>query len=467
MNLNPSRLLKQSTENSKAMLLFYGLRIGWRVFMRRSVLSHASVCGYSTILALIPILIISISILEVFSGPDKDQIFDFVIEYFLPGAINEDVLENPSSENSGGLSPGNLTLSEQWIDFKRNLIDIIQGAANLRIISAVFLIVACVGLFNSIEYAFNEIWMVRKRRTLFKQFLAFWLLLTMTPILLGLSAYFTIQLKAYAAVDDVKLYEFILNYIISFLFTFLAFLFANRYMPNIPVRLYPAMMGSFISAFMWETAKHAFGLYMNYSINLDHGFYTIYSGILAIPVFIIWLYYSYLCFLLGPVIATTIQDYDLQLVRLNFKRERKDHLPLYTFRVFFLICSHFHFQKSGISFDELEKATGWNVLRLRECITELKRIELIHADQSKRLYFPNADPSMMSLRESLESILGLRHPNMEQIKQEEDWIEDVERCLASKPEVTVMDMIEEEVNGVNPNGKQVGMASANPVMNRE
>lgn len=498
MNLIPSHFFNGSKNNKNWLKLWYGLRIGYNIFMKRSVLSHASVCGYSTILALIPILIISISIVEVFSGPDKDEIFDFVVNYFLPGMsdpeeiipntllpsnqINEstpsvstntldpDTLFNTDGTPTGAL--GNTTsaqpihLSEAWMNAKKEIIRMIQQASNLRIISAVFLIVACVGVFNSIEFAFNEIWMVHKRRTLFKQFLAFWLLLTMTPILLGLSAYFTIQVKAYTEMGDVKLYEFVLNYIISFLFTFMAFLFANRYMPNVPVHLYPAMVGSFLSAFLWETAKHAIGLYMNYSINLQNGFYSIYSSLVLIPVFIVWLYYSYLCFLMGPVIATTIQDYDQHAARLHRKRNRKDHLPLYTFRVFFLICAHFHYQKSGMPFDELAKLTGWNVLRLRGCINELIRIELIHTDPRKHLYFPNSDPSAMSLRETLESVLGLRHPNMEQIKQDEEWINEVERHLSVKPSVSVLDMILEEVQEVSTNGSKTKLFDAAKAANR-
>lgn len=488
MNLIPSRFIRIARNSESFIKFWYGLRIGWRIFMTRSVLSHASICGYSTILALIPILIISVSILEVFSGPDKDEIFNFVTNYFLPGmtdtediigldingnsksgADNSNTLQSETSPdgNSGTTTSDEIHLSDAWLNAKEYIFKMIEGAANLRIISAIFLIVACVSLFNSIEHAFNEIWMVRKRRTLFKQFLAFWLLLTMTPILLGLSAYFTIQLDTYKIVGDVALYRFMLNSFISFLFTFMAFLFANRYMPNIPVHLYPAIMGSFISAFLWETAKHAIGLYMNYSVNLQNGFYSIYSSSLVlVPVFIIWLYYSYLCFLMGPVIATTIQDYDPHLARLHRKRDRKDHLPLYTFRVFYLICAHFHYQKSGMPFDELEKVTGWNVLRLRGCINELIRIELIHSDPRKHLYFPNADPSAMSLRETLESVLGLRHPNMKQIKLEEEWINEVERHLSAKPSVSVLDMIHDENMMLEPPSNKAFENESNKPLNR-
>src|SRR5690606_4787988 len=130
-------------------------------------------------------------------------VFDFFFRNFVPGI--------------------NLEQDTEVEIAKRQLIAIIQRAASLRFVILVFLIVTSVSLFYSIEHAFNEIWSVRNRRSLFSQFLAFWILLTVTPLLLGLSYYYTNVIVARYFQENAPEKLVIFYNLVSFTLTLFAF----------------------------------------------------------------------------------------------------------------------------------------------------------------------------------------------------------------------------------------------------
>ncbi|NPU96456.1 MAG: YihY family inner membrane protein [Candidatus Omnitrophica bacterium] len=377
----------------------YGLRIAWKIFNEKGVLAHASVCGYSMILSLVPVLAISLSILTAFTSSEvvaegdnpvqqekfSNRVFDFLFEHFVPG------------------------LSDEALVAKQELMEFVQKTASLRFVILVLLIIASVSLYNSIEHAFNEIWSVRNRRSLFAQFLAFWIIVTLTPLLLGLSYYYTTEFASSETVSHFmsKKWGFWLFWhTVSYIFTLFAFLIANRYLPNVHVNMVPALVGSALSAILWEAAKVMFDVYISYALTKE-GYYTIYGTLAAIPLFILWLYYSFLCFLLGPVIATTIQNYDRHLAHLRRKPRGFTHRPIHALHVFLDIIRHFRDQKRGISLAELEMQSGVANHYLRRCLRALEQARLIHQDRQQQYYYPSLDPDQVMVGEVLERLIGL------------------------------------------------------------
>lgn len=385
--------------------LGYGLRIGWKIFNEKSVLAHASVCGYATILSLVPILAISLSILNAFTSSEpvtingsdtvyeetfSNRVIDFVFEHFLPGVSEES--------------------RDEIVVAKREIMGFVEKAASMRFVILVVLIIASVSLFNSIEHAFNEIWSVRHRRSLFARFLAFWIIITLTPLLLALSYYYTTQFVTSTAASQFmnnKVWSWLLWQGMSYFLTLMAFLIANRFLPNQHVNFMPALIASASSAILWEAAKISFDLYINYVLSTE-GYYTIFGSLAAIPLFIVWLYYSFLCFLLGPVIATTIQDFDRHMIGLSRKGIRTYHRPVDALLVFLDICRHFVYRNDGISFSALLEIANIPPKKMMRCLKDLEQARLIHQDKKGTLFFPNVNPDQTALTEVLERLIGAR-----------------------------------------------------------
>lgn len=425
---------RKPLSHSLAVKLLIGLRIVWHLFNKKGVWAHASVCGYSTILSLVPMAAISLMILSAFtsqtpelnnytipknelqqernltkpespfdevnekyniegssSASFSNQVFDFIFDHFVPGAASD--------------------AKDELQQVKTEVLEFIQRASALRFVTLVFLILAGVSLFNSIEHAFNEIWSVRHRRTLFSRFLACWLLLTLTPLLLGLSYYYSTQFAARLSSSgwlQMSWTPWILNHLISYALTLFAFLVANRYLPNQQVNIFPALIGSAVAAILWETAKAGFDVYVRYITSQPSSYYSIFGTVAAIPIFIMWLYYSYLCFLLGPVIATTIQDYDQHLNRMKRKEWISFHRPIHSLKIFLEICRHFLEMGEGVTINDLTKNTGWSARRVKRCLHDLTQVRLIHQAKVGEQFYPSGDPDGLMVSDVIERLLGLK-----------------------------------------------------------
>lgn len=447
-----------------------GLRISWKIFNEKGVLSHASVCSYSTILSLVPILAFSLVILNMFTSTTyvavpvppltneediqqtatqteavSNRVFDFFFNHFVPGIDVDD--------------------TEEIAQTKAEIINIIRKAANLRFLILFFLIVTCVSLYNSIEYAYNEIWTVRNRRTYFSRFIAFWILLTITPILIGFSIYLTSEIvrsgsfSRFEAItrlmesqgNDSKIFW----HTVSYLMTFTAFMIANRFLPNTRVYFIPAFIASAISALMFESAKSLFDYYISYSLQTTDNYYSIFR-LATIPIFILWLYYCYVCFLIGPVIATTIQDFDHHLAHLRRYSWKYSPKPIQSVYIFIHICRHFRLHRNGISIDRLEEETGIVFEQLRRSLKSLEQAQLIHMDRLGQ-YYPNADPDSITIGEVLHGVIGLKTESEDSFNPQISMINDtIHTLLNGKNNIPVSAFISEgRVNDTYPVARQI------------
>ncbi|MGI6454941.1 MAG: YhjD/YihY/BrkB family envelope integrity protein [bacterium] len=460
-----------------------GVRIAWKIFNEKGVLSHASVCSYSMILSLVPILAISLAILNAFSPTNADITTEELLQQSEQAALLEETpataaSSTPASEDTGQSeitqSPIQAdtetdqavtrnpasdaaqdapiadpirrgeNFTEQVFDFffrnfvpginleqdteveiaKRQLIAIIQRAASLRFVILVFLIVTSVSLFYSIEHAFNEIWSVRNRRSLFSQFLAFWILLTVTPLLLGLSYYYTNVIVARYFQENAPEKLVIFYNLVSFTLTLFAFMIANRFLPNVRVYFLPAFIASALSAMMFEVAKIFFDFYISSVTSQAGNYYTIFQKLAAIPIFILWLYYCFLCFLIGPVIATTIQNFDQHVAHLYRYSWRYSPRPIQAIYIFIHICRAFRQNKTGVTLSDLDEETGILPEHLRRNLRSLEQAQLVHMDRQGRFY-PNADPATLTVGEVLQQVIGLEKERDDRIHADQKHLNEI------------------------------------------
>ncbi len=73
-------------------------------------------------------------------------------------------------------------------------------------------------------------------------------------------------------------------------------------MPNCKVKLRYSFSGAVVAALLFEFAKFAFTFY----VTRFSGYQLLYGALAAIPVFLIWLYFSWLIILFGVLIFKKI-----------------------------------------------------------------------------------------------------------------------------------------------------------------
>jgi len=180
-------------------------------------------------------------------------------------------------------------------------------AAKLTLLGIVGLTVTTLLLMNTIDHTFNSIWRVRKPRAFWQRLFTYWTMLTIGPVILGASlsaTYYLVRLSLGYVQQIPLLGEFGLKLVpialMSIAFTMLYYTVPNRYVP-----LRHALGGGIFAGLAFELMKRVFALYI-----ANFPTYTlVYGAFAAFPIFLLWVYFSWLVVLLGAVIAAALSHW--------------------------------------------------------------------------------------------------------------------------------------------------------------
>lgn len=179
-----------------------------------------------------------------------------------------------------------------------------DSAMRLTALGIGILAVTAMWLLLTIEQAFNAIWRVARPRPLLKRLVVYWAVLTLAPLLVGASLALTSWLvglsMGYAkhvpvfGVGILKLLPVLLTWLA---FTMLFYLVPNRYVPRSH-----ALIGALVAALAFEAMNRAFGYYVSHFPTYK----LVYGAFASVPVFLMWIYLSWLAILFGAVIAASL-----------------------------------------------------------------------------------------------------------------------------------------------------------------
>jgi membrane protein len=268
-----------------ALWLVYFSRYFIRQFYDQRGLQVASSLAYTTLLSLVPLLTVMFAFaggLPVFERV-SDTIQGFIFQNFVPAFGN--TVESYLSEFS-------------------------QKARRLTVTGAFTLVVVALLLMNTIDGAFNYIWRVRTRRNAAYRFLVYWAMLTLGPVLVGTGIVATSYVLSLPVVSDVDTSFGLRARLIAtlpFLTTATAFTLLYSLVPNTRVLWRHAIIGAVAAAVLFELAKTGFGIYVR-SVSTE----AIYGAIAVIPLFLVWLYTSWVIVLLGAYITFCVGTFRLE-----------------------------------------------------------------------------------------------------------------------------------------------------------
>ena len=150
-------------------------------------------------------------------------------------------------------------------------------------------------LFRSDE-ALNAIWRVKKQRPLIIRVLIYWAVLSIGPFMLAGSIWASAMLaRAQLGIGvDLSVLQNIFATLFPTLLSFIGFSLLYYVVPNRTVYLKDAMVGAAIAAILFEAMKMGFAFY----ITKFPSYTVIYGAFANIPLFLLWIYLSWLVILL-------------------------------------------------------------------------------------------------------------------------------------------------------------------------
>lgn len=217
----------------------------------------------------------------------------------------------PSGPDDGADGGESDTVSDWGGKIADTIIGTAQRASSARVTAAgaALLILTTILLFNTIEGAFNAIWHVARKRRLPIKFSAFCTLLFLGPLLIGASVYLS------ARFDPVR--DFLVNvpafgallarvglYLPPLMVTSVALFLAYMIIPNTHVCWKNALAGAVVAALLWELGKTGFGIYVSHMVS----YRRVYGSLAAVPIFLLWIYLTWMIVLFGAGVAYTSQN---------------------------------------------------------------------------------------------------------------------------------------------------------------
>ena len=255
-----------------------------RRFQEERCLQVASSLTYTTLLSLVPLLTVALTLISAFPA---FQDFTANVDDFL----SENVLPEPIAN----------VISTYIQEFT-------EKAARLTALGVAGLAVTSFLLMYTIERAFNVIWRVRRGRGIAQRVVMYWSILTLAPALIGASLTMTtfVISRSLGWMETAWVGDTALK-LIPPLFTVTAFTLLYYIVPSRPVRPAHALIGGLVAGVAFEIMKRGFALY----VALTPTYTMVYGAFATIPVFLVWIYASWVVTVMGAVVTALLPDYRL------------------------------------------------------------------------------------------------------------------------------------------------------------
>ena len=370
-----------------------GARSPWRRFlqivvvigrdlMEGMITLRAMSLVYTTLLAMVPLLAVSISVLKGFGVHDQ--------------------LEPTLARILAPLGEQSAELSTRIVGFVDNMKFGVLGALGLAL-----LIYAAISLIQKIESAFNYTWRLQNSRSLLQRFSDYLSVIMVGPVLVFSAVGITASLGSNQIVEFLNSLPYMndllhmLGKLLPYLLVIAAFTLIYKLVPNTRVNFRSALYGAVIAGVLWESTGVLFTAFVGGSTRYT----AIYSGFAILLVFMIWLYLSWIILLIGASISFYHQNPDqLRRERIDFhlSGRLRDQLAL---QAMVSIARVHHGQSELIP--SLENLAGYQQVPedvLQRMLDALERDGLVQRSaQDPPRYLPGASLQRIKLADILRS----------------------------------------------------------------
>lgn len=240
-------------------------------------LETAGSLTYTTLLAIVPLFTIALTLFAAFPmfGNYSGKFKSFILTNLVPDASGKiiGVYMHQFSEN----------------------------AERLTALGMIGLTATALLLMFNIEKTLNQIWGAPKSRNLVSRTLIYWATLTLGPLLIGLSISLASWLSG-ALPDGMPGIGFSILKLGPWLLVFLSLAMIFLVVPNCYVPRSHALIAAFCTAIALDLMKLLFSLY----IKQFGTFKLVYGAFASFPIFLLWLYVSWVILLAGAVLSACL-----------------------------------------------------------------------------------------------------------------------------------------------------------------
>jgi membrane protein len=333
--------------------------LGSRGFIRNNCQKTASVLTYYSLLNIVPVVAVAFAIAKGF-GLEK--------------VIEKQILQMADKANWQS------DITSQIIAFSHKLLESAKGGL-IAGIGVILLFWTVISILGKIEESFNEIWEVKKPRTLVRKFSDYLTAMLVAPILLIISSSATVLVSSQVKVIVNKIgFLGVFSSLIFFLLNLLPyvsmwFLLAMIYfiMPNTRIPLRSGILGGIAAGTVFQIVQW---IYIKFQIGVA-SYGAIYGSFAALPLLLAWLQMSWMIVLFGAEIAYANEHYETFGFHPDYSRISFSSKKLLILRIFHLLTKKFSQGEKPLSAKQIAHALEIPVRLVRQFLYELTDVGLV------------------------------------------------------------------------------------------
>lgn len=259
------------------------LKLFWLRFNQNKLTQAAGALTYSTMLAIVPLIMVAFSIFAAFPVFNEvtGELKQFIFANFVPSAGD---------------------LVGEYID------QFVHNSKQMSAVGIVSLIAVALLLINSVDRTLNSIWQDTGARPILFSFAIYWLILTLGPVVMATSIAVSTYVSDFAS--SMLETEFTLPFgikllrLLPFLLTWFIFTLIYTVVPNKKVRIRHSAAGALVAAVFFSLGKKAFTWY----IATFPSYQLIYGAMATLPIMLLWLQLSWIAILLGAQLSAVLAE---------------------------------------------------------------------------------------------------------------------------------------------------------------
>ena len=317
-----------------------------RFFTAKRVLTKASALTYSTLLAIVPILAVVFAIARGFG-------YSTYIEVWFRDALSS----QPQT-------------ADIIIGFVNSYLVHTKSGIFLGI-GLLFMLYTVLMLVSNIEEAFNEVWQVKKSRSVFRTFTDYLAMFFVFPILIVISSGISIFLATVAdSMPDFLMLGSAVRTLIDltpYVLMSLMFIALYIFMPNTKVKLSSVIVPGILAGIAMQGLQF---VYIHSQIFLS-SYNAIYGSFAALPLFMLWMQISWTICLFGAELCYTNQNLDYYDYDANAGEISHRYRLMLCALLMSRICKRFAEGRKPYSVLELRKETNIPIRFVNDLLYEL------------------------------------------------------------------------------------------------
>ena len=330
-----------------------------RGFMRDGCQKTASVLTYYSLLNVVPVVAVAFAVAKGF-GLEK--------------LIEKQILQMAEKAN------WQADITTQIISFSHNLLNQAKGGL-IAGVGIVLLLWTVISIMGKIEESLNEIWEIKKPRTLIRKFSDYMAMMVLGPVLLIISSSATILVASQVKVIVNKIAVLgVFSKVIFFLLNLLPYasiwvLLTMLYliMPNTKIPIKSAILGGIVAGTITQIVQW---IYIKFQIGAA-SYGAIYGSFAALPLFLGMLQMSWMIVLLGAEIAYANEHYETFGFYPDYSRMSVYSKKILMLRIFHLLTKKFSLGEKPLSVSQIAHTLEIPVRLVRQLLHELSEVGLV------------------------------------------------------------------------------------------